>query len=49
MVDLRPLILKSRKNLTPVASSSATIEMNQKIMGSINFVMRLRMPIFEQL
>lgn len=49
VVDLKPLILKSRKNMAPVVSSSIPVYMNQKVMGSINFVMRIRLPIFEQL
>jgi hypothetical protein len=49
VVDLKPIILKSRKNMAPVVSSSIPVYMNQKVMGSINFVMRIRLPIFEQL
>lgn len=48
-IDLRPLVIKSRKNIAPVVSSSTPIYMNQRVMGSINFVMRMRLPIFDQL
>lgn len=48
-VDLRPLVLKSKKNLAPVVNSSAPIYYKDKVMGSINFVMRMRLPIFDQL
>lgn len=43
------MILKSRKNLAPVVSASAPVYLNKKVMGSINFVMRMRLPIFDQL
>ena len=48
-IDLKPLIGKSRKGLAPVVASSVPIYLNQKVMGSFNISMRMRMPIHEQL
>lgn len=49
VVDLRPVIIKSRRNVAPVVSASAPVYLNQRVMGSINLVMRMRLPIYDQL
>ena len=49
VIDLKPIVIKSRKNIAPVVSASAPIYLNQRVMGSINVVMRMRLPIYDQL
>lgn len=48
-IELKHLVARSRARISPVISTSAPLYLNQKVMGSINIVMRLRLPIFDQL
>ena len=48
-IELKHLVARARSRISPVISTSAALYLNQKVMGSINIVMRLRLPIFDQL
>ena len=48
-VDLKYIALKSRPRVSPVIATSVPLYLGQKVMGSINMVFRLRMPIHDQL
>ncbi len=47
-IELKYLISKARSRVSPVISTSAPLFLNQKVLGSINIVMRMRLPIFDQ-
>lgn len=47
-IDLKHLITKARPRVSPVISTSAPLYLNQKILGSINLIMRMRLPIYDQ-
>lgn len=47
-VPLKQLFLKNKPNISPVLNSSAPIIMNQKVVGTIHFDIRMRLPIYEQ-
>lgn len=40
--------MKSKPKVAPVISTSAPIYLNQKVLGSLNLVMRMRLPIYEK-
>ena len=48
-VELKPIIIKCKPKVAPVVSTSLPIYLNQKVMGSINLVMRMRLPIYEKI
>lgn len=48
-IELKYLVSRARSRISPVISTSVPLYLNQKVMGSINLVMRLRLPIFDQL
>jgi hypothetical protein len=39
----------SKPSLAPVVNSSVPIYLNNRSVGSLNFVMRMRLPIYKQL
>lgn len=47
-IDLKHLISKARPRISPIISSSVPLYLNQKVLGSINIVMRMRLPIYDQ-
>jgi hypothetical protein len=47
-IDLKHLITKARPRVSPVISTSAPLYLNQKVLGSINLIMRMRLPIYDQ-
>lgn len=47
-IGLKPLIMRSRPNVAPVINSSCPIYLNNKAMGTLNYVMRMRLPFFDQ-
>jgi len=47
-IELKHLLSRARPKISPVISTSAPLFLNQKVLGSINLVMRMRLPIFEQ-
>jgi hypothetical protein len=48
-IELKNMVSRARSRISPVISTSAPLYLNQKVMGSINIVMRMRLPIFDQL
>lgn len=48
-IELKHLVGRARARISPVISTSAPLYLNQKVMGSINIVMRMRLPIYDQL
>lgn len=47
-IGLKPMIIKSRPNIAPVVNSSSPIYLHNKAMGTLNFVMRMRVPLSDQ-
>lgn len=47
-MPLKQLILKNKPNIAPVINTSSPIINSQKVVGTINFDMRMRFPIYEQ-
>ena len=47
-IDLKTIIARAKPRVSPVVESSATLYLNSRVMGSINFAMRMRMPIYDQ-
>lgn len=47
-IGLKPMIIKSRPNIAPVVNSSSPIYLNNKAMGTLNYVMRMRVPFADQ-
>ena len=43
------MITNSKPNLAPVVNSSVPIYLHNRSIGSLNFVMRMRLPIYKQL
>ena len=48
-ISLKPMITNSKPNLAPVVNSSVPIYLHNRSIGSLNFVMRMRLPIHKQL
>lgn len=48
-ISLKPLISNSKPNLAPVINSSVPLYLHNRSIGSLNFVMRMRLPIYKQL
>ncbi len=48
-IELKHLVSRARAKISPVISTSVPLYLNQKVMGSINFTMRMRLPIFDQI
>ncbi len=48
LIELKHLVIKCKPKIAPVVNTSAPIYFNQKIMGSINIVMRMRLPIYDK-
>lgn len=47
-IGLKPMIIKSRPHVAPVVNSSSPIYLNNKAMGTLNYVMRMRAPLSDQ-
>lgn len=47
-VPLKQLVMRNRINIAPVINTSAPIINGQKVVGTIFFDMRIRLPIYEQ-
>jgi len=45
-VVLKQLVMKNRPNVSPVVNTSAPIINGQKVVGTIFFDMRMRLPIY---
>lgn len=45
-VVLKQLVMKNRPNVSPVINTSAPIINGQKVVGTIFFDMRMRLPIY---
>lgn len=43
------MIANSKSNMAPVVNSSVPLYLHNKSIGSLNFVMRMRLPIYKQL
>ena len=48
-IELKHLVSRARAKISPVISTSVPLYLNQKVMGSISFTMRMRLPIFDQI
>lgn len=48
-IELKHLVSRARSRISPVISTSAPLYLSQKVMGSINIVMRMRLPIYDQI
>lgn len=48
-IALKSLLIKSKKNVAPVVNSSSPIYLNSKATGTLNFVMRMRLPFADHL
>ena len=48
-ISLKPMILNSKPSLAPVVNSSVPLYLHNKTIGTLNFVMRMRLPIYKQL
>ncbi len=45
-VPLKQLLMKNKPNISPVVNTSAPIVLSQKVVGTIFFDMRMRLPIY---
>ncbi len=48
-IELKHLVARARPRVSPIISISVPLYLNQRVMGSINIVMRLRVPIYDQI
>lgn len=48
-IELKHLVSRARAKISPVIATSVPLYLNQKVMGSISFTMRMRLPIFDQI
>ena len=48
-ISLKPMISNSKSNIAPVIRSSVPLYINGKSIGSLNFVMRMRYPVYKLL
>jgi hypothetical protein len=48
-IDLKFLVSRSRPRIAPIVSTAVPIYLGQKVMGSLNIIMRMRLPIYDQL
>jgi hypothetical protein len=47
-VYLKKIVTKSKPKVAPVISASTPLYHDKKVTGSLNFVMRMRLPIHDQ-